>query len=128
VEKVCTKCLELKPIESFYRDRKTNDGRKYYCKDCSNKLNLEYFHQRTKNTDWYKAKHRANQKKYSQKFPEKILAQQLAKKVPLKSDCENCGNIGALHRHHPDHSQPLKVITLCIPCHEAEHHRKEIKK
>ena len=34
IEKVCTKCRETKPLESFHRATKNADGRRYACKAC----------------------------------------------------------------------------------------------
>lgn len=39
IEKCCTRCLQNKPIESFRRQAKTRDGRKYICKICDNEIN-----------------------------------------------------------------------------------------
>jgi rRNA maturation protein Nop10 len=42
------------------------------------------------------------------------------KVVPLAMKCERCGG-EARHRHHPDYSEPLKVMHLCVRCHSAIH-------
>jgi HNH endonuclease len=34
--KKCTRCKLEKPLEFFYREKKTKDGLKYFCKKCSN--------------------------------------------------------------------------------------------
>lgn len=31
--------------------------------------------------------------------------------------CKNCGSRDLVQRHHPDHSQPLVFVELCIDCH-----------
>ena len=37
--------------------------------------------------------------------------------------CERCPSTENLHRHHPNYDDPLNVIVLCRPCHDAEHVR-----
>lgn len=37
MNKTCTKCGEVKPIDDFYRQAKTKDGRRYDCKVCFKK-------------------------------------------------------------------------------------------
>lgn len=58
---------------------------------------------------------------YAKKYPERITANELAKrKVKLNEFCEFCGNI-ARDRHHPDYSKPLEVLHLCKSCHQQIH-------
>lgn len=35
--------------------------------------------------------------------------------------CQNCGCATETEAHHPDYSQPLAVIWLCVPCHRGHH-------
>jgi hypothetical protein len=41
--KICTKCKEQKPLETFRKQRSTKDGLKYYCKECDNKTAKSYY-------------------------------------------------------------------------------------
>jgi len=34
MDKVCTKCKELKPLTEFRKQSRTKDGRKYVCRPC----------------------------------------------------------------------------------------------
>jgi hypothetical protein len=36
LEKLCKECKNTKPLEDFYRDKKTRDGRERMCKECHN--------------------------------------------------------------------------------------------
>jgi len=63
------------------------------------------------------------QRKYREKYPEKIKAQQIAQRTPLKSNCEECSSIENLERHHPDYSKPTFCRTLCRRCHIRIHNR-----
>jgi hypothetical protein len=52
--------------------------------------------------------------------PHKKRADMIAfRLVPLKPNCEICGGIERLGRHHKDYGKPLEVLTLCKVCHEA---------
>ena len=39
MDKRCTKCKEVKPLEFFGKQSKSKDGLRYYCKACSNASN-----------------------------------------------------------------------------------------
>lgn len=81
------------------------------CKDCRR----EYYRKWISNP--------INQAKHAHKQQARILANK--HKASLKKDsCENCGSKERLHMHHFDYAEPLKVITLCVWCHEALHHNR----
>lgn len=42
MEKECTKCKQVKPLEEFHKHTKSKDGRKEACKECRNRENTEY--------------------------------------------------------------------------------------
>lgn len=46
--KKCSGCKEEKPLESFYKNKRTNDGHSIYCVSCT-KENSRKYHQRKKN-------------------------------------------------------------------------------
>ena len=68
-----------------------------------------------------KEKHYNFIKKYVEENPEKIIAHKLAKKIPLKSNCEICNSQNHLQRHHWRYDKPLMVNTLCEDCHNIQH-------
>jgi hypothetical protein len=45
--------------------------------------------------------------------------------IPLNAECDYCGK-PARDRHHPDYSQPLKVVHLCKKCHGKIHAEEKI--
>jgi hypothetical protein len=44
-----------------------------------------------------------------------------AGRLVCPSSCACCGKEGNLYMHHPDYSQPLRVIMLCPKCHNQFH-------
>jgi hypothetical protein len=42
MEKECRKCLQIKPLDMFYRDRKNRCGRMHECIDCNKLLRAAY--------------------------------------------------------------------------------------
>ena len=119
----CLYCHEVKTLAAFVKQPDCKLGVRPKCLDCENIYQREIKYQKRKGTPRYKERLRIGNAVSRAKYPEKDAARRLAYKIPLKPACEKCGGIGKLHRHHPDHAKPLEVITLCIPCHEATHHR-----
>ena len=76
---------------------------------------------RDENPKKFKEMKHKERKIYIKKYPEKIKAQSMAKKIPLKSYCEICGSNENLERHHPNYNKPLIIITLCKSCHTKIH-------
>ena len=122
LDRTCKSCGRTKPLDSFPIDRRYTLGRLPQCKACRYEYRRAVVYPKLKTTEPYIARHRVSVKKYAKDNPEKVRAHRLAKKIPLSPECESCGGGGLLHRHHPDYSEPLKIVTLCVTCHEAAHH------
>ena len=65
-------------------------------------------------------------RKYREKYPEKVKAQQLLNKALVKgkikkSSCQDCGRKENVHAHHPDYSKPYEVLWVC-PIHHKNYH------
>jgi hypothetical protein len=107
----CSTCKQVKPVKEFARTRFHARGYSYNCKPCVKSVFTDPETVRLACQRW------------ARRYPEKVRAERLARKaVPLKERCEICGSTERLHRHHPDYSKPLDVITVCQPCHEKVHH------
>jgi 5-methylcytosine-specific restriction endonuclease McrA len=81
-KKICTSCLNVKPLKEFYKDITRKDGHSTRCKECHKKLvkkwqmnNKETF--RKINREWkqtHKKQHSEQSKKSARANPEKIRA------------------------------------------------------
>lgn len=127
-EQRCYKCRQVKPASEFWvnrsRSRLCLQG---YCKECSMRRIREVVYPKIKHTEKFRAQDNARTRRYRMAHPEIVNAHSKAarhKEVLKKDECEHCGSKGRLHMHHPDYNQPLLVVTLCNPCHEAIHHQK----
>jgi hypothetical protein len=50
------------------------------------------------------------------------VARAISKGILNRSEiCESCGSKDNVVAHHPDYTQPLNVIWLCLPCHKQLH-------
>lgn len=67
------------------------------------------------------------EERYNNKYPERVLAHEIARKIIINRCCEHCGSIKNLHRHHEDYSKPLEVIILCQKCHVKLHQLKAME-
>jgi hypothetical protein len=105
----CNVCEKERPLSQFYRNRSIKRGYAYSCKPCMKKYeNLE---QRRRSNRLYYTAHL-----------DRSRAREKSRRVLPKDRCERCGATDRLHKHHPDYTQPLNVLTLCVPCHERAHH------
>lgn len=122
----CCGCRQTKPASAFWRDKSKTCGLSTYCKECMKAQYRNRRFPRLKDNPSYQASHRAAQRTYAENHPEVTLAHRKARthRDKIKSKhCEHCGTTdGKLHMHHPDHSRPLEVVTLCVRCHEEAHH------
>lgn len=69
-------------------------------------------------------------KKYSKKYPEKIIAHSIANnniEIPENQLCEICNENLATQKHHEDYSNPLEVNFLCIECHIKIHNGEQFE-
>jgi len=60
-KKMCSRCQKIKPFHEFYPSKRTNDGRRYWCKSCISKYKSEryksenYQKRKKEDPDWYEA-------------------------------------------------------------------------
>jgi hypothetical protein len=68
---------------------------------------------------------------WQKKYPEKLRAEKLAQKIPLKEFCELCPEDDkrkAVMRHHPDYNYPEIFVSTCGACHRCIHNQNWILK
>lgn len=151
VKKTCSVCHEAKPLDSFYTEKRTKDGKAALCKACNgkrariwkaahrNEINIaarKYVAAtREHNLELKRQSQRRNpqtkinyQRKRNQLFPAKFKAYNAvqraikAGRIIRPTTCENCGEEKRLQAHHYDYSKPLDVKWLCRQCHAVAHH------
>ena len=114
--------LTKEQLKEYHREsqkRFADKNRKYY-----RKKNEE--HNKKNKMNGY---HTNRQQEYAKKNPEKIKAHNLINNTKRKEGntkeerCIICGSTEHLVAHHPDYSEPMKVMTLC-----KEHHYEIHKK
>lgn len=109
--KCCKKCNKLKPENQFNKNKSYKDELRTDCRECQSKYNKEWFQQNRDVRNAQKLRDQANHR-------DRVHARNLAyNKVPLEKKCESCSSTENLHRHHPDYTKPLEVITFCETCH-----------
>jgi hypothetical protein len=61
--KICKKCSKEKPLEDFFKNRITSDGRQVYCKTCQDAINRAYYAAHKEKQDKYRAEWHRKQRK-----------------------------------------------------------------
>jgi len=131
--KICNSCKQTKTVNQFFKNKDGKNGLRSSCKVCSKKVFKKWWIKNSKkqiarNKEW-RAKNREiwldlqrkNQKKYRERYPEKIKAHNFINNNGLRgSFCKRCGGRECLEAHHPDYFQPGLIETLCRDCHNKE--------
>lgn len=121
--KQCGCCKEIKKLSDFYQDKKGKFGRRYECKKCGKKNNLDMYAN-------YKDKYGLGSgtiKRYGFK-----LSLEVYERAGRK--CEECGEINDLTIHHldrngvnnqfnhlPMNNHKDNLVILCRSCHGRLH-------
>lgn len=120
-----------KPLSAFSKHKLGRYGLRPRCRECSASEGVAYRsrtveHRAEYNARW-KREHPENHRIYNaawiERNPEKTAAHSAVRRAVERGDlvrpasCQDCGVIGAVHAHHPDHSKLLDVEWLCPRCH-----------
>lgn len=103
--KKCPDCGEIKPLESFCRNRSTKDGRAAYCRSCHNRRNRETVKRLYGNTRHY---HLTRRYGISAAEVDELIQQQ-------GGLCAICGEERATQVDH-DHQKGIVRGILCDGC------------
>jgi hypothetical protein len=133
--KVCFKCQQRLPVESFYRHPMTADGRLGKCKGCTKRdVAKNYYDRHQQYRDYDKRRNHTPERRAAihryqrerrRRNPEKAWARQVTRRAVAKGiltrlPCQVCGDLFT-EAHHHDYSKPLDVRWLCFICHRKEH-------
>lgn len=118
MEKKCTLCLEVKPYDQFYNNKRAPDGKASRCKKC----NRIYSDEWNKNNP---ERVRASWKKKEARYAETGIVTARRYKLSLEEyqallrkydgKCGICGKPTVLHIDH-DHITGRVRGMLCLPC------------
>lgn len=139
----CSKCLQVKPIAYFYRDKKCRrrGGLQYHCKNCIKQSRRAYY-----DANWekiiervraYKVLHPEVARRHSEKQRQQqteaekhawraLNREVLAGRVIKPERCSKCGSRRKLFAHHHkgySKQYALDVMWVCVPCHHEIHGR-----
>jgi len=130
----CSKCKEIKSLESFNRNKSRPLGREYICKICFSKIDrvrrLDPKRRAMLDEARIKFVSKGGDREYKQKQsilnPLKIKARRINQYAVrtgklTRLPCEVCGEIKS-EAHHGDYTKPLEVIWVCKK-HHGEIHR-----
>jgi len=136
--KVCTRCKELKPPTSFYKNGKKLQSR---CKPCHNIVSNELRNpilrglsearrslRRGSRSHYKRDRQKISEyrRQWEIKNPEKMKAHRIVHRSIKRGDlirpniCEKCGKSGRIEASHTDYSKPLWVEWLCPKCHRRK--------
>lgn len=138
MNKVCSRCGESKPVESFHRNANMPGGRIHQCRDCCGKYRKAYraSHRiydpeknrvymrryRTESREKYRAARRAAYARAPEKFSARSKALRAIRSGKIqKMPCEVCGDLNS-EAHHDDYSKPLEVRWFCFRHHRESCH------
>lgn len=134
--KRCTKCGQVKPLTAFSPSKRYRGGRENQCKVCRaayvrqrRRRNLEHARAKArqrnrKRRDYLVAYRHRPDRQHKQAVWNLAYWAVKAGLLPRKDRCERCGAGGPgvrLNRHHPDYSDPLRIVWLCTRCHGEVH-------
>lgn len=149
-EKRCNKCLEVKPIKRFHRNRLLKSGRVGVCDACRAeaakiyrgahkaeaaiqaakwaKLNAEHIKKVQKKYRKTKAGKKMMleaHRKFRREHPEKnravwMVGYAIERGILVRQPCEICGEL-KVEAHHEDYAKPLDVKWLCSMHHRMTH-------
>jgi hypothetical protein len=132
MQKTCTRCRQIKPLNEFKKDRRLLDGHTPQCKECAREADKEYRSRpEVQGRDSERAGRYKNPRIFKEQNPAATKAHAQvnnairAGKLPKASEfaCRNCGNAATEYHHHNGYEagHEFDVIPLCRSCHRLIH-------
>ena len=141
-EKRCSHCGVVKPLSEFTKNRTTNDGLSYWCKDCVKEVYPSYKKKWRANNPEYFKKYQSENKEQYYLTNERYRKSKREMIDGLKTKCAKCGEsrVYLIQFHHinPDEKEKAlsdgsigkdkalkeskKCICLCANCHIEFHY------
>jgi len=146
--KVCTKCGQEKHLMEFHLNYQTGkrrpdckacrraQGRRYYAENapaCRQKARAYRAAHPERARETVRAWHRRHPgwqrdyyRRYKQRYPRRNAVRQVSRGLvelgllEVADRCADCGG-GPIELHHPDYSDPWRVVPLCRSCHMRRH-------
>lgn len=138
--KICTQCKQNLPLDLFYRNCGTRDGRGVWCKLCEKNRDRSAYTTKYRETENYqraRIKYRSSERyhaslrkyrlltkrafRHKERAREKVNYAVRTGAMSRPNSCSSCGKIRKIQAHHEDYNKPLVVIWLCSPCHSKAH-------
>lgn len=135
--KCCRTCGAIKPIKSFYKDRRMADGHINNCKVCEiartqaykarNLEKVQAYDREKAKRPYYRGLSNKRKRASNKAYPERVRARYLLREALRKGQvtrpatCAICDKPKRVVAHHEDYSKPLEVEWLCYSCHGYKH-------
>ena len=127
VKKQCFKCLEFKPLDSFYKHSRMRDGHLNKCKTCTKADVSQNYHSNREHYVEYETTRRPLRKPQTntsydplKRQARIITSNAIRTKKLIRNVCEVCGEANT-EAHHEDYTRPLEVQWLCRRHHLERH-------
>ena len=124
--KKCGRCLRIKDVSEFNKNKYSKTGYRSQCKECMKKerARLRDHYKEWRTTEERRVWYADYRKERYQKDKSKISARNktnwaIKTGTLVRMPCVNCG--AKAEAHHPDYDRPLDVVWLC-PKHHKEAH------
>ena len=107
MKRKCCRCLEIKDLEEFHRDKNKKLGRRYYCKECANRDQKKFNKNRNSiynRNSYLNRVYNINETKYNELYQ------------AVDGCCEICGKFKRKLFIDHDHKTGRIRGLLCLKC------------
>lgn len=144
MEKKCSKCGKVKPLDVFYKGYSPEqDGYSSSCKECTKSAMRKNYEKRSQDPEWIEKQRERGREKYHRLYKGKayngsveakkrwaerntikraahlVVSNAIRDGRMEKKPCEKCGDEAVAH--HEDYTKPYEVTWLCVKHHNKRH-------